>query len=244
MLTSPAVFSAAQRPATGPGISRLQGQQLARRELARSMYRPSVLSRLWHDFVTWLDSLTVSGSAGRPSWLGAAVLTAAILIALAAVLYFAGPARLNRHSGRPVVEGRPRSAAEYRLTADALAASGDYAAAIVERVRAVAVDLELRQVLAPKPGRTAAELAAETGLAVPAEAAALASAARLFDDVRYGGRTGSQPGYQQVRDLDLRIMAVPIRVSAEPGPGGRVPAGLPPAGILLGSDGHPDGALR
>ncbi len=54
----------------------------------------------------------------------------------------------------------------------------------------------------PRPGRTADELAAEAGAVLPGETAALGAAARLFDDVRYGGRAGSADGYQRLRDLD------------------------------------------
>ncbi len=86
-----------------------------------------------------------------------------------------------------------------------LAADGDYQAAIIERLRAIAVDLEAREILLPIPARTAMELAAEAGAAFPAEAASLASAARLFDDVRYGGRAGTQHGYDRIRALDIRL---------------------------------------
>jgi hypothetical protein len=62
----------------------------------------------------------------------------------------------------------------------------------------------------PRPGGTASERAAEAARALPAAvlpggAAALPAAARLFDDVRYGGRAGTREGYEQVRDLDEAI---------------------------------------
>jgi hypothetical protein len=104
-----------------------------------------------------------------------------------------------------VIGGRPRTAAEYRRAAEQLAASGNYQEAIAERVRAIAADLEAREILLAKPARTADELAAEAALAFPAEAGELAAAARLFDDVRYGGRPGSQAGYARVRGLDGRL---------------------------------------
>ena len=36
---------------------------------------------------------------------------------------------------------------------------------------------------------------------------ACCGAARLFDEVRYGQRPGTRPGYEQVADLDTRIAA-------------------------------------
>lgn len=237
MLTGAAARAPARTAGGGPGISRLGARQLAQRELARSIYKPSVWSRVWQDIVSWLESLAGHGSAGRPGWIGTALLTAGIVVVLAAVLYLAGPARLNRQPRGPVIEDSLMSAADHRLAADHYAAAGDYAAAIIERVRAIAVDLEVRQILLPGPGRTAAELGREAAAAIPAEAAALASVTRLFDDVRYGDRPGSLPGYQQVRNLDLRIRAVPVAASARARPPAAGPAGLQPAGLpLAGSD--------
>ena len=180
------------------------------------MYHPSLVSRLATRFVHWLESLVVRTPSCGVSWLAVILLGVVVLALLGGVGYIALSARTGRRFRAAVVEGRPMSAAEHRSAADGLAAAGDYQAAIIERVRAIAVELESRQVLPPRPGRTAAELAAEAALAIPAEATALGRATRLFDDVRYGGRPGSQAGYQQIRDLDLRIRSVPIKVSSIP----------------------------
>jgi hypothetical protein len=196
----------------GPLVGRSQGNQLARRELARAIYHPSLLSRLVARFVKWLESPALHTPGGGLSWLAVALVGIAVLALLGTGGYIAGSARVDRRFRTAVIEGRPLSAAEHRSAADGFAAEGDYRSAIIERVRAIAVDLESRQILPPRAGRTATELGAETALAIPAEATALGQATRLFDDVRYGGRPGSQAGYQQVRDLDLRIRAVPIQV--------------------------------
>ena len=198
----------------GPLVGRSQGNQLARRELARAIYHPSLLSRLAARFVNWLESLALHGPGGSLNWLVVILLGIGVLALLGTVGYIAGSARLGRRYRAAVVEGRLISAAEHRSAADAFAAAGDFQSAIIERVRAIAVDLESRHILPPRPGRTAAELGAEAALAIPAEATALGHATRVFDDVRYGGRPGSQAGYQQVRDLDLRIRAVPVQVSS------------------------------
>jgi len=200
-------------PSAGPLVGRSEGNQLARRELAKSIYHPSLASRVATRVLNWLESFVLHGPAGSVDWLAVVLLGVGLLALLGVAGYLAGSARVDRRYRAAVVEGKPRSAAEHRSAAEGFAATGDYRLAIIERMRAIAVDLESRQILPPRPGRTAAELGTEAALAIPGEASALGNATRLFDDVRYGGRPGSPDGYQQVRDLDLRIRAVSIQVS-------------------------------
>jgi hypothetical protein len=222
-------------------ISRLRGQQLAHRELARSIYRPSLLARLWHDLTHWLSSLVSTSRAGSPSWWGLILLGVAVAAAVAVVMYWLGPTRMNRQARRgPVLAGQPRSADEHRDDADRLAASGRYGEAIIERIRAIARDLESREILLRGPARTARELAVEAGAVFPAEAAELTDAARQFDDVRYGGRAGTEPGYHRVRELDVRLKAA---AAISPDPAGLAPVtgGLPSAGAALAGADRPPG---
>lgn len=214
----------------GAGVGRLRGQQLARRELARAMYHPSVLARIWHDITHWFDSLLSTGPSGNPGPWGLILLAVALAAAVAAVLYWLGPTRTNKRArSSPVLASVPRTAQEFRVEADRLAASGAYGAAIVERVRAIAQDLETRQILLRRPARTARELATEAGTAFPAYAAELAAVTRLFDDVRYGGRAGSEAAYRRARDLDVALAAaVRPPEPAEPVPAGSLPAGRRP----------------
>jgi hypothetical protein len=192
--------------ASGPGIGRDQARELARRELARSIYRPSLLSRWWHDFVQWLSSVFNPTQAGEPNWLAVAVLAVVVVLGLFAAFYWLGsPSASRRNRGEPVIRGRPRTAADYRRSAERLAATGNYQEAIAELVRAIAADLEAREILLAKPARTADELATEAAATFPAETGELAAVARLFDEVRYGGRPGSQAGYERVQSLDSRL---------------------------------------
>lgn len=238
----------AYRLADGPGIGRLPARDLARRELARSLYRPSLPARIWHDIEHWLSSLVGSGPQGRLSWWGAVLLGVLALAAVSAVLFWLGPTRLNRQLRRqPLIGGRPRSAAEYREAAERLAAAGNYQGAIIERVRAIAADLEARRVLPPHPARTAAELAAEAGLTFSAEAAGLASAARLFDEVRYGGRAGNAAGYTEVTALDVRLQgaaADQARAAGTQAAGQSGQGALPPLGAVLTGPGQAAGDNR
>lgn len=197
-----------------PGIGRVPAQRLARRELARSIYRPSWLSRAASAVIQWLNRL-FNGHGHVPAG-GVAVVVGLAVAVLALAAWWAGPARRSgRLKAAAVLGDRPLSAAEHRRAADRLAAAGDFAAAIIERVRAMAVDLEQRGILPPGPGRTAAELAAQTAAALPPGAvpdapARLDATARLFDDIRYGGRAASQAGYEQVRDLDEAIRSARV----------------------------------
>jgi hypothetical protein len=199
----------------GPGIGRDQAREMARRELARSMYQQSLLARWWHDVTHWL-SFPAGGGLNVWGWLALSVIAVGAVAVAVAVL---GPARSGRRlPGRAVFGDPPRRADDYRATADQLAAAGDYGAAIAERVRAIAADLEARSVLPPRPARTAIELAAAAGRAFPAAAAELTAAAHLFDEVRYGGRPGSERAYTRVRDLDISLRtATPAAATTESG---------------------------
>jgi Domain of unknown function (DUF4129) len=185
----------------GPGIGRDHARELARRELARSIYQPSLVSRWWHDLTHWFSS--VDGGLNVWGVLALAVIVLAVIAVTVAVL---GPARTGRRlPGRAVLGDRPRHADDYRAAADRLSAAGAYRAAIAERVRAIAADLEARGVLPPGPARTAIELACDAGRAFPAMADELTAAAHVFDEVRYGGRPGSERAYARVKDLDVSL---------------------------------------
>ncbi len=86
-----------------------------------------------------------------------------------------------------------------------LAEAGEYGEAIMEGVRAIAAELDERAILPPRVGRTAHELAAEAGGELPALAADLSAVTRLFDDVRYGDRPGTQAGYDLVGRVDASV---------------------------------------
>jgi hypothetical protein len=225
----PASVVAGMAGGQGPEIGRLRGQQLARRELARGLYRPSLLTRLWHDITHWLSSLVSTTAAGSPSWWGLILLAVALAAAVTVAMYWLGPARLSRPGrSRPVLAGKPRSADEHRGDADRLAARGNYADAIVERIRAIVIDLEAREILLRRPARTAMELAVEAASAFPAEAGGLTDAAQSFDAVRYGGRPGTEAAYRTIRDLDVRLKAA-AAIVADPAGYALVPGGAPPS---------------
>ena len=101
------------------------------------------------------------------------LIVVAVLV-IAGVLYRIGPMRRNRRErAGAVLAGTQLTADDYRRAAERLADGGDYAGAIIDRTRAIAVELETRGVLLPRPGRTASELAAEAASSLPDHAAGL-----------------------------------------------------------------------
>jgi len=207
-------------PAGGtPVVGRRDGQRLARNELSKSIYhpQPSLAQRAAHFVMDWLGRLFRATQGLPGGWWGFVVLIALAVLLVAVVLARTGPvARVRRRRAEPGATSEARTAREHREAAARLAGAGDYAAAICERVRAIAAELDERGVLAPRIGRTADEFAAEAGRALPPHAAGLLAAARLFDEVRYGRRPGTRPGYERVTELDTRIAASAFRHSAAP----------------------------
>ena len=191
----------------GPGIARRAAQELARRELARSMYQESYSARFWHWVDRILSRLFHAGSTLPGGWWSSVALIAALVLVAAAVIFWIRPAGARRARPGALLIGATLSAQDHRDLASRHAAAGDYGAALVERMRAIAVSIEERGILPAQPGRTADELAAQAGRSLPALADQLAAAARLFDDVLYGGRAGTRTGSESVCQLDDAVLA-------------------------------------
>ena len=199
----------------GGGVTRQQGQRLARAELSKQMYHPGtpLTERIEQAIARLLNHAVVGADV---TWL--IVLAAVLAIVIVVVMGWIGPVARSRSRGRaPLLAPSRARARDHRQQAERMAAAGDYAGATIESVRAIAVELEERGILAPRPGRTADEFAAEASRPLPDHAASLMAAARLFDDVRYGERAGTAAGYQQVRDLDVAIQAArPVATATAP----------------------------
>jgi hypothetical protein len=195
-------------------IGQQAAQRLARDELSKAVYHPHKPFTQWllDAIGNLLNRLFNAGNSSFPGGWWALVALAALLVAVVAVvLARVGPvARSRRRGPGPLSGTAPRTAREHREQAERLAAGGDYSAAILEGLRAIAAGLEERSLLAPNPGRTADELAADAGRLLAAHASGLAAAARLFDDVCYGGRPGTPEGYERLRDLDAAIHGAAI----------------------------------
>ena len=193
--------------AGGPLIGRREGQRLARRELAEV----GLLQRI----LNWIGRLFGGASHLVPhGWFGLIVLGVIAVAAVLVVLFWVRPARAGRSAALPVLAGAARTAQDYRADAERLAAAGDYGGAIVQGVRAIAAELEQRKILPPRPARTADELAFEAGSELPETADDLRTVTRLFDDVRYGDRDGTDAGYQLVRRVDAQVRTARVAAAA------------------------------
>jgi hypothetical protein len=192
-------------------VDRGQGARAAFEELLKPEYEkeslPATIMRKVQQFLGDLtDLLPGGGEVGGV--LSAIVLTLNLLAVVGLVAW-----RLRRTFRRDAAAagalfGTHRlTAAEHRAGAERLAAEGHWAQAVQERLRAIARDLETRALVDGMPGRTADELAAEAGAALPGFAAELVAAARDFDDIAYGGRPGTPEAYTRMRSLDERLQA-------------------------------------
>jgi Domain of unknown function (DUF4129) len=213
----------------GPGIGREAAQRLARAELSKPEYHQHLplLQRITRAILIFIVRVFHAASGAAPGgWWGLVALAALAVIVVAGLLSWVGPvARARRGSGPLAAAGGARTARHHRQDAERLATAGDYDAAMIECVRAIAAELEERGVVPPRTGRTADEFAAEAGQALPAHADALREAARMFDDIRYGQHPGSRAGYEQVSQLDRRIRASAPKVSRSGGSAGDGTAG-------------------
>jgi hypothetical protein len=190
-------------------ITRDGAREDARRELSKSIYHrddPSLLERLVRWVVESLGRLLDSAYSVVPGQgtglLFIAVLVVAIVIAARLGL---GPLRAHDVLTDRRARARAMTASDYRAEAELLAGQGAWREAVRARFRAVIRELEERGVLDPRPGRTAGEVAAEAGAAVPGAAAPLKAAADVFDEIWYGGRPAREAGYQVVAEADSTL---------------------------------------
>lgn len=141
--------------------------------------------------------------------LGVAIITLAALAVVVLILWRSGGLGRNTRARQDadLFGDRSLSAADHRAAADAAEEAGDLVTALVERFRAVLRALADRDLVQLAPGRTADEVVAEAGTALPELTADLLAAARAFDDVRYGDRPVTPDQVRAMRELDGRAAA-------------------------------------
>lgn len=188
-------------------IDRDAAHEAAQRELAKPIYPKASLT---DRFSEWLQDLLYriaqEGSQLPGGWFTISVLLIILAVAIVVAVRIARRTmRTDRGGEQALLDSRERTAAQYRATAELHAAQGDWSPAIRNRLRAIARQLEEDHVLEAVPGRTATELAADAGAAVPALATELADAAIAFNDVSYGEQPGTEAGYRMIADLDDRV---------------------------------------
>ncbi|HMO10451.1 MAG TPA: DUF4129 domain-containing protein [Actinotalea sp.] len=169
--------------------------------------RPSLLMQALEWFMRQLNEAGEVLTGIDPVRAAVVVLSVAATAALIAFLV-AGPVRRARRAARASVDvlaDDTRSAAQLRADADAHAAAGRFAEAVLDRFRAILRSLEERAVLDPLPGRTADEAAGLAASRLPQHAGDLRRAGLLFDDVAYGDVVPDGPAAQWLRDLDRSV---------------------------------------
>jgi len=192
---------------SGPTIGRRAAQDLARRELSKAAYQESTVTRIVHWAEHILADILRAGGQVPGGWWTSVALVAALAAVIAGVTAWIRPSGLRRGRSLPVLTGPALTASGHRELAGRHAADGELAAAIVERVRAIAATVEEAGLLPPQPGRTADELGRDAGRALPALSGQLAATMLLFDEVRYGGRAGTAGAYDRVCELDRLVAA-------------------------------------
>jgi hypothetical protein len=131
----------------------------------------------------------------------AIVLIVGVIAVFSLVGWRVGVPRRAASHGVVLPAGRPAAAADHRRLAAQAAAESNWRIAVVERMRAIARELEERSVLEPRAGRTATELADEAGRLLPHGREALRAAADIFNQVAYGDRAA------QARDVEVMVAA-------------------------------------
>lgn len=178
-------------------------EELTRPEYSQS---PSLLERLLTWFGGLFDGLPAF-DGGRPPL---AILLVLVVVVVALVAWrVTGPVRVARRPRRSVtvLDDDSRTSTELRAAADAAAARGDWAAAVLDRFRAVVRGLEERVVLDERPGRTAQEAASAAAARLPSVAGSLHDGARRFDDVCYGTLPAGPQDDAAMRELDAQVAA-------------------------------------
>ena len=195
-------------------LTREEARRLAELELADPAYRsaePGLVQRAIQWLVDQVQQIVERvGSAAPGGWLGVLGLLALVAIAALIVRWRMGP--VSGSASVPFAVDPATSAAEYRQRADAAAAEGRWEVAISERMRALVRAGQERGLIDAQPGWTADEVALALGRALPPVASALATAARVFDDVRYGGRPATSEGHDTIRiaEEQVRTARVPV----------------------------------
>jgi hypothetical protein len=192
---------------TNPGpITRLGAQRAARHELSKAIYHRDsepLPARLVHDVGHWIDQLLSKTLSRTPAGSAGAIAIVVLIAVVAALLIWrSGIPRRTAEVGVLFEASGPTSAAEHLARSEQAASAGDWKAAVLERTRALARELEERGVIEARPGRTATELARAAGQALPAERARLTAAADTFNRVAYGDRTATATDLESVIAAD------------------------------------------
>jgi hypothetical protein len=131
-----------------------------------------------------------------------------LLAAIALVVWRVGLPRWRpRDRDAAVAVDSTRAAADYRALSEQHAVSGDWAAAVRDRFRALVRELETQAILDVRPARTAWEAAYRASQVLPTCREALQAGAESFNAVVYGDRPADSAAYQQMVAIEDQVTA-------------------------------------
>lgn len=204
-----------------------EAREAAQRELSQPIYqdRPSFWALLWAWIQEHIDPSRVV--PGAPAWLSVLIVVVAVVVLLAVLLLLLRRVTLGRRarvSSQALFEGDDRDSHTLTRDADDAAARQDWAAAVVDRFRAIIRSLDERALVEDYPGMTAQEAGTLASLALMDEQglhAGLHQAAALFDAVRYGRVVSTAQQDEWMRQLAERVTSATPRSAAAGGRGVR-----------------------
>ncbi|MGK2879557.1 MAG: DUF4129 domain-containing protein [Mycobacterium sp.] len=181
----------------------------AERELSKPIYpKPGFSALFWEWFTEKLSGLVNDSSEVPGGWFTITILLLLVVAAVVLAVRVAQRTMMTNRGAEPGMFGTAElSAAQHRATAEQFAATGNWAAAIRHRLRAVARHLEETGELQAVPSRTATELALGAAPLAPELAGKLRTSATIFNDVTYGEQPGTEPGYRAIAQLDQHLMS-------------------------------------
>lgn len=188
-------------------------------ELGRSdqTYSDPALPQWLQDLIDWIRDLLGNADVEPPTTgadtggtVGIILAVVLVVAALGVALTIFGLPRLRRRStvtGDLFGEDDDRSSAQIRSAAQQAADAGDFTSAVVEVFRSLARDLAERGIVIAFPGTTAREFGRRASDVFPADAERLDDAAKVFDGVRYLGRTGTEEEWRRMSALAAELRA-------------------------------------
>jgi len=188
-------------------LTREQARRLAELELADPAYRaaqPGLIQRAIEWIIEQVQQLVARVSEAAPGgWWGVLGLVVLVVVGILFARWRIGPVS-STASLRFTVDPTT-SAREFRTRAQLAASSGDWAVAVNERMRALVRGCQEHGLIDDRPGWTADEVAAAAGQRLPGSDEQVRAAARVFDDVRYGGRPATAAAYEAIARADEHV---------------------------------------
>lgn len=183
-----------------------EARRWAEQELANAVYddSPSLLDRVVGWIRDLLEALTSLGGSAPPA-VAPLVVVVVVAALLAVAVLVGGRVRQRRRSaaatGSAQLFDDTRTSADLTAAADAAAARGDWAGAVLDRYRAIIRSLDERALLEDRAGLTAHEAAELAAAALPGLADGLRWAGGRFDAVAYGHDPATAEDDAALRDL-------------------------------------------